>query len=261
LALAIPGCRDDQEIVDRYLAKYDTEKKRDSFFKSFKIALKQKSFVVFILAYTFYRACVMSMQSSVPYLVRFVLGMPASALILIMAGLLVGAIISIPIWVKIANKTNDNRKVAMIAGGLMAIGLIPLFILDNYVGTIVGLFIWGFFFGGFWVILAPLLADVIDESVAESGKREEGVYTGFQQFFGRLAIIMQALSFAIVHSMTGFNEGADVQSPLAILGIRIHYAIIPMIFMLICVLLLWKFYDLTPDRVKANQDKVKELGL
>ena len=261
LALAIPGCRDDQEIVDRYLAKYDTDKSRDSFFKSFKTALKQKSFVVFILAYTFYRACVMSMQSSVPYLVRFFLKMPASALILIMAGLLIGAIISIPFWLKISNKLNDNRKVAIIAGMLMTIGLIPLFILDSYIGIIIGMFIWGLFFGGFWVILAPLLADVIDESVAKSEKREEGVYTGFQQFFGRLAIIMQALSFAIVHTLTGFNEGGEVQSPLALLGIQIHFALIPMVFMLIAVLLLWKFYDLTPDKVKANQDKVTELGL
>lgn len=261
LALAIPGCRDDQESVDRYLAKYDDERSRDTFFKSFKIALKQRSFVVFIVVYTFYRACVMSMQSSVPYLVRFFLKMPASALILIMAGLLVGAIISIPFWLKISNKINDNRKVAMIAGMLMTIGLIPLFILDSYIGIIIGMFIWGFFFGGFWVILAPLLADVIDESVARSGKREEGVYTGFQQFFGRLAIIMQALSFAIVHTLTGFNEGADVQSPLAILGIQIHFALIPMIFMLIAVLILWKFYDLTPEKAKANQDKVTELGL
>ena len=36
LALCIPGCRDDKDIVDRYLAKYDTDKSRDSFFKSFK---------------------------------------------------------------------------------------------------------------------------------------------------------------------------------------------------------------------------------
>ncbi len=57
--ISIPGCHDDQLIVDRFLETYDVKAERVSFFGMFKIALKQKSFVVFIIAYTFYRALVM----------------------------------------------------------------------------------------------------------------------------------------------------------------------------------------------------------
>ena len=261
LALALPGCRDDKETVDRYLATYETKKERGSFFKSLKIALKQKSFVYFIIAYLFYQTCTTLMQMSISFLVRFVFDMPASAIVPIMLGLLIGAVISIPFWIWVANKTNDNRKVMIITGLLMAISLIPLIFISVYIVFVFMLFIWGLMFGGFWVILAPTLADVIDESVVRTQKREEGVYNGFLQFFGRLSYVLAVLSITVVHTLTGFKEGADTQSALAITGIHIHIALIPMIFMLASVIILWKKYDITKEKAITIRDKLKELGL
>ena len=48
---------------------------------------------------------------------------------------------------------------------------------------------------------------------------------------------------------------------LALLGIRIHSAVIPAIFALILLIVFWKFYDLTPDKVQANKEKLRELGI
>ncbi len=262
LALSIPGCRDDKEIVERYLTTFEARKvEEESFFKSLKVAMKQKSFVYFILAYLCYQTCVTLMQTSISYVIRFVFKMSASAMIFVMLALLVGAVISIPLWIKLAHKTNDNRKVILIAGSLMVIATVPLIFLGDYIAVIIVMFIWGLVFGGYWVMLAPVLADVIDESVVRTGKREEGVYNGFQQFFGRLSFLFSALSIAIVHTLTGFKEGSEVQSPLAIMGIHIHFGLIPMLFMLVSVILLWKGYDLTPEKVKANQEKIKEMSL
>ncbi len=261
LALSIPGVRDDQEIVDRYLSTSGAQREGESFFRSLKVAMKQKSFVYFILAYVCYQTCTTLMQMSISYVIRFVLKIPASAMVLIMLGLLVGAVISIPFWIKLAHKTNDNRKVMLITGSLMVVATAPLIFLENYIGIIIALLIWGLVFGGYWVMLAPVLGDVIDESIVRTGKREEGVYNGFLQFFGRLSFLFAALSIAIVHTLTGFREGAEVQSPLAIMGIHIHIGLIPMLFMLASVIFLWKGYDLTSEKVKANQEKLKEMGL
>ena len=149
----------------------------------------------------------------------------------------------------------------MITGLLMAIALIPLIFLEEYILIVISLFIWGLMFGGFWVILAPTLADVIDESVVRTGKREEGVYNGFQQFFGRLSFVLAVLSITIVHTLTGFKEGADTQSALAITGIHIHIGLIPMLFMFASVIILWKKYDINKEKAIATRDKLKELGL
>jgi len=261
LALSIPGCREDQVTIDRYLTTHDDKTERESFFGTMKIALNQKSFVVFIITYTLYQSLVISIQTSVPYVVRFILEMPASAIILISMGFLMGSVLSIPLWNKLANKTNNNRKTFLISCIFLAIATAPLIFIKSYIGMIIGMTLVGVGIGGTWIMLAPVLADVIDESVVRTGKREEGIYNGFQQFFGRIAILIQAITFVVVHTLTGFEGGASTQTPEAIFGIHIHFALMPMIFMFIGCIIFWKWYDLTPDKIKINQDKVKELGL
>jgi GPH family glycoside/pentoside/hexuronide:cation symporter len=261
LILSIPGCREDQETIDRYLSAHDNETKRESFFSSMKIALKQKSFVAFIITYVLYQSLVDCVQVSVPYVVRFILEMPASAIILISVGFLIGSVLSIPFWIKMANKTNDNRKTILIAFIFLAVSAAPLIFINSYIGIIIGMTIMGIGIGGTWVMLAIVLGDVIDESIVRTGKREEGIYSGFQQFFGRLAILIQAITFVVIHTLTGFDEGASTQSPEAVFGIHLHFALLPMIYMLIGCIIFWKFYDLTPIKVKANQEKLRELGL
>jgi Na+/melibiose symporter-like transporter len=260
-AVSVPGCRDDQIIVDRYLKTHKDKSERKSFFGMLKITWKQKAFVAFIVTYTFYRALVTSIQTSIPYVVRYSLGMPAIAQTLLSAGFLIGALISSPLWIKLAHKTNNNRKVLLISAVALTIFTMPLTFSTNFFVLLIELLLWGASFGGFWALLAPILADVIDESVVITGKREEGIYNGIQQFFGRLAIIMQAISFAIVHTLTGFEEGAATQTSAAIWGISLHFGLIPMIFMLVATIIFWKWYNLTPEKVKMNQDKIKELGL
>ena len=261
LALSIPGCREDQVTIDRYLITHDDKTERESFFGTMKIALNQKSFVVFIITYTLYQSLVISIQTSVPYVVRFILEMPASAIILISMGFLLGSVFSIPLWNKLANKTNNNRKTFLISCMFLAIATAPLIFIKSYIGMIIGMTLVGVGIGGTWIMLAPVLADVIDESIVRTGKREEGIYNGFQQFFGRIAILIQAITFVVVHTLTGFEGGASTQTPEAIFGIHIHFALMPMIFMFIGCIIFWKWYDLTPDKIKINQDKVKELGL
>jgi GPH family glycoside/pentoside/hexuronide:cation symporter len=260
-AASIPGCREDQIIVDRYLVTHKDVTERPSFFGMLKVALRQKSFLVFIIAYTFYRALALSVQGSVPFVVRYVLEMPAIIQTILSAGFLIGALVSSPLWIQLAHRTNNNKKVILISGFLLAIFSLPFVFIENVALMFIGFIFWGIGLGGFWALLAPLLADVIDESVVMTGKREEGIYNGFQAFFGRLAYILQVVSFATVQSLTGFVEGAETQSPLAVWGIHIFFGLIPMIFMLIAVIVLWRWYPLTPEKARINQEKVKEMGL
>jgi GPH family glycoside/pentoside/hexuronide:cation symporter len=261
MILAIPGFREDRETIDLYLTSLDKQAKRESFLKSVKIAFRQKSFVAFIFLYTMYWIIINSLQASIPYFVRFVLDLPAENTTYIMAGFLFGALISVPIWIKLAQKTNNNGKIMLITAILMGILVIPLYFVNNLLFTVIAVFVWGLAQGGYWAMIFPVFSDVIDESVVCCEKREEGTYIGIQQFFGRLGLIIQVLSFAIVHELTGFVEGADTQTPLAIWGIHVHAAIIPMIFVLLGALIFWILYDITPEKVNENQRKIKEMGL
>jgi len=261
LIFAIPGCRDDQMAIERYLAIYADKEQRTPFFKIFKTSMKQKNFVAYVLIVFFYHVMNKSMMASIPYIVRFLLNLEASIITVVMAFFLISVLISTPFWVKFADKKNDNRKVFLIAGVLLIMFTIPLIFVNTVEGFIIAMIVWGTALGGFWVMQMPIFGDVMDEAAVETGKHEEGTYSGVHIFFNRLSIAVQAISFAVVHSLTGFVEGADTQSTQAIIGIQIHFAVIPTVALLIGVLIFWKLYDLTPEKIKENQLKLREMDL
>ncbi|MFX0029087.1 MAG: MFS transporter [Candidatus Hermodarchaeota archaeon] len=266
LMISIPGCREDQVTIDRYLEKHDPED-RSSFFGTLKLSLKQKSFLFFIITYTLYRSLVISFQASIPFFVEFILEVApeesAGPITLLSAGFLIGALISSPLWAIVAQKTNNNKTVMLINSFLLTIFTIPFIFLNSITMALIVMILWGFGLGGYWTMISPVFGDVINESVVNHQKREEGIFNGFLQFFGRFAILVQAITFATVHTITRFKEGQPLvfQPTSAIWGVHVHFALVPAILMLLASIIFWKYYDLTPDKVQLNQDKIIELNL
>jgi len=256
----IPGLRDDKETVDNYLASSETQE-RDSFFKSLKAVISHKNYMAFLVLYVLYQAMIQLMQASVFYHTRFVLGAEEEVVTILILILFIGSLISIPFWIKFTKRTGDNRKTWLYSATLMVIFAIPLTFVGNLTGDLIVLFLWGLAFGGFWIMITPTYSDVIDESVVESGRRKESTYGGLRQFFVNLARVIQALTLAFVHELTGFVEGASTQSPLAQFGIQLHFGLIPAIYLAIGVIIFWKFYDLTPEKVKENKAKLLQMNL
>jgi len=266
MLLAIPGFREDKDLVEKYLETYD-RKQREPFFKSLVIALKQKSFLIYMVIYTMYQSQIVTMQNSINYEVAYVIDQPAGLSVnlmatLIFASFLVGVIVATPFWVKYSQKVNNNKKVMLISAIGLGITTLPLLFITSYWGVVGVLFIWGLFLGGFWFMIFPVMSDVIDESIVITGRREEGLYVGFSQFFGRIGIVFQTVTFAIVHTLTGFIEGGlpSEQPATAALGIQIHLGLIPAIFIFIGALFFWTYYELTPEKIQATQVKLGDLG-
>ena len=67
IIFAIPGWREDSEMINRYLTTAHEKIERESFIKTMKLAFKQKSFVAYIVLYTMYFAMINSMQNSLIY--------------------------------------------------------------------------------------------------------------------------------------------------------------------------------------------------
>lgn len=59
---------------------------------------------------------------------------------------------------------------------------------------------------------------------------------------------MHAIILTVVHEFTGFIEASDTQPLSAIIGIKLHIGFIPASFMLVGVLIFWKFYNITPEK-------------
>jgi GPH family glycoside/pentoside/hexuronide:cation symporter len=256
--LMLPGVRDDKECVENYLAICETEEK-EPFFKTLKKAFTLKAFVAFFFFYICYQTLTTTVQASFLYWIRFIIEGDAGDILFVMVMLLLGGMVSLPIWFYYNKKTSDNRK-SMLVGAICLFGLTFIFsaIFDLIFLLILALF-WGMSLAGFWFMIDPVYADVIDEIVVETGERREGVYMGFRSFMSNLSKVLQALIFATVHELTGFVEGAETQSSLAQIGILLHFGVIPAAIMAFGFLIFWRVYDITPEKSTQLREKLKEL--
>ncbi len=253
----IPGVRETPDMIRRFREQEAARVGKASFGKQIREAFSSKNFLAFILLYFFYQSATISMTASIHYIGDYVLGGRSTTLIF--AGMLAGALAGIPLWMLARRRIKSNQ--ILLAASAAALGLlcIPLFFAGSHTAFVAAMFAWGLAFGGFWMLMTPAMADVIDEIVVATGRRDDGVYIGFRAFAGRLAYAVQALSFWLTHWLTGF--AVDQRSPRALSGIRIHTALIPAVLLGIGVIVYLRMNTLTAESVEANRKKLEESGL
>jgi GPH family glycoside/pentoside/hexuronide:cation symporter len=246
VALLVPGVRETRSMIDRYLAeRRDDARKEKGFFKQLTGAMSNRDFLAFILLYFFYQAAMLSMTASVYYVGDYILGKSTT---LIMAAMLVGALAGLPVWTRLARKLENNQGLLAASAIALAVACVPMMFPLSYWGYVAAMAVWGAAFGGFWMLIAPAMADVIDGIVARTGRA----------FFGRLAWLVQAVAFAVVHELTGF--AADARSPKAIFGIRLHQAGIPAVLLLVGFVVFKVLNTITPESARRNRDLLKKKG-
>ncbi len=255
--LMFPGTRETEEMIGRYLRQEAERKQKPSFFPQLKEALGSRNFLAFIILYFFYQSATISMTASIHYVGDYILGGRSTTFIF--AGMLLGALTGIPLWLGLRKKISSNQALLASAAGSLALFCLPLMFVRSYSGFVIAMFVWGLGFGGFWMLMTPALADVIDEIVVKTGKRDDGVYIGFRALAGRLAYAVQALSFWIVHSLTRFAQ--EPRSDLSQMGIRLHTALIPACLLVVGLLVFLSLNKLNPETLGKYRESLKKRGL
>ncbi len=256
--LMVSGVRETPGMIERYL--HDRQaKEEESFFGELVNALKTRNFFAWIILYLFYQSAVVSLVSSIEYIGDYILP-PETSTLLIFVGYLLGALLTIPIWLRIAKRFQSNQRMLMITAFVMVIALLPMTFASSLIEFSGLAFVMGIGFGGYWMLMNPALADVIDEIVVKTGKRNDGIFMGFRAFFGRLAIAIQALIFLFVHELTGFVPKVE-QTASAKFGIHLHTATIPALILVCGVIVYWFLNTLTPEKVALNKAKLKDMNL
>lgn len=253
----LPGARETPAMIERYLTQESARKEKPSLAVQLREAFSRRNFLAFIVLYFFYQSATISMTASIHYVGDYLLGGKSTTLIF--AGMLAGAMTGIPLWLGIRKRIKSNQSLLALSAAGLAVFCVPLMFVKGYYGFVAAMFAWGLAFGGFWMIMTPALADVIDEIVVSTGKRDDGVYIGFRAFAGRLAYAVQALSFWAVHSLSGFAQ--DPRAPKAQFGIRLHTALIPAILLIVGVAIFLKLNTLDAAKAEANRKALKKAGL
>ncbi len=256
----IPGMKQDSTVLE-HIEEVESTKPKESYLQTVKFALKEKNFRAYLTAYLGQTVMMTVMLASIPYLVNYVIGAGEDAEFLISAAVLAGGLISVPLWITIGRKYG-NRIGYMCGTGLTA-GLLVIFffVSMNYVLVVVCAGLVGFTMGATWSLMYPTFSDVIDEIVIKAKKRNEGIYYGFRTFIGRFSIVIQASTFGIIHAVTNFDPQLATQPGSAVLGIRIHTALIPALFYFLGFLAMWRIYDLKPAKVEQIKAELVELDL
>ncbi|MBD3196934.1 MAG: MFS transporter [Candidatus Lokiarchaeota archaeon] len=259
IILQLYGIREDDTMKERYLRNTDNIRKK-SFLEMLKICVTQRSFLAYLLLFTCYQATILLLLGSIPYMVEFVLLEEADMETVIMIGYIFAGLLSVPLWSRLAKK-KGNKQIYVITGILTSLLTIPFWFVDSVTFGIISAALLGIGLIGFWLMSNPILADVIDEAVAKNEVRQEGLYMGVRVFFARIALIIQAVTFTVIHILTGFDPEATTQSGLAIIGLRMQMALVPMILMLLGILIFYLLYDITPEKKKRTKLRLEQLKL
>ncbi|HME52188.1 MAG TPA: MFS transporter [Candidatus Lokiarchaeia archaeon] len=268
----LPGLWETKNVREKYRLQREAAATAppQGFLRTVKTVFENRRFVCKIILFFGYQVGTIMLETSALYVVTYLLDAPASYVTLLYASILLGALISTPVWMHFSKKVNNNRKLSIIAGFMMSFALIPLVFITGTIGWMISLMAFGVSLGGQWFMDPVTMGDVLDDVAVKTGKRDPGVYYGYQALIIKLGQSTIAVTIAIVHTLTGFVAGAPtlaqmlILSPtpdLALFGIRIHSALVPAILIFVATLLFWKFYDLTPDKVASNKAKLKEMGI
>ena len=104
-------------------------------------------------------------------------------------------------------------------------------------------------------------AEAIDKAVIQSGKREEGSYTGVLRVFTAFSYAIQTLIFAIVSSFTGYVSGNPSTYADGYVGLLIQISLIPFFIVIIGVIAFTLMYTITKEDALQNTEKLKQIGL
>jgi GPH family glycoside/pentoside/hexuronide:cation symporter len=256
------GIGESEEMKKMFITSF--EKAKDvNFFQTMKTALKTKNFAVSLLGYTISITATSLFTASLIYLFKDVYRLPYSASALPSIIGVIVALAFIPFWSNYARK-HGFKKTYWVSYVIMGICFIPFFFSTNIITHIIFYCIYNAFYIGSVTMLMPVASDTYDEVSSRMEKRVDATLVGVRTFFFRVAFLVQAIVITLVHISTGYNPDPSpyiLQSQAAIIGIRIHTAIIPGVMMIVMGLIFAKYYTLEGAYKEDLVKKLKDIGI
>jgi GPH family glycoside/pentoside/hexuronide:cation symporter len=261
--LIIPGIFETKGMIERFKKQQQLNKveakKEHGFFPSMKRALSHRDLIAFILLLFLYQSGTMCMTSSIHYVGNYILNVPSSGTTTIFAGMLIGTLLSIPLWSFLSKKLKNNQRMLLITSLVMALFAFPMTFGRTKLFFTIFMALWGFGFGGFWTFMTPAMADIVDAIVIKDKRRDDGILMGIRAFFMRFSYASQAIVFWVIHRLTNFSS--DPTSKSSQMGISLHMATIPALFFLAGAIVFYFMNTLTPEKVAKNKEELSTLDI
>jgi GPH family glycoside/pentoside/hexuronide:cation symporter len=100
-----------------------------------------------------------------------------------------------------------------------------------------------------WLLVNPMVGDIADEDELKTNNRRDGMFFGTNALITKPASSLIIFVFSAIIQFYGYNSKLDIQSPQAIVGIRLGVGILPLIFLVLALIALY-FYPLHGKKIK-----------
>jgi len=255
----IPGSKESKVIKERFIGGYNNSEKI-SFFKTMKMGIKQKNFMLAVFSYLTFMIGFGLMSMNTVNFVDDVLQEKQYIRSIGSILMLLSSFLTMPIWARLAKKIGHSNTYAI---GLASYGvslLLNLFIVNAFQFYLTN-FLNGVAASLFMIMLSPVLADCYDEIAVKTKKHHETTLLGIRNFFVRTSVMFQSFIIAIIHAFTIYNPLDVSHQPNALIGLRIIQGLIPFIFCSVGALIFYKWFDLKGIKKQEVIRKLRELGL
>ena len=235
--------------------------------ESLKIALKNKSFIIYLIYDGVSVFVLNSILSSIAFYLTWVLGPLNINLMLFFIGPIICLIISIPLILRIAAKISTKASLSYCLG-VLSIGFFFTFfagVVGNWILISIGFSIVMLGFVGDFILHNPMRADTIDYDFWKvSGERREGLYAGIGPLLSKPMVSVALATPTAMMTIFGLiyvGEGlVATQGPVAAsLGVNIAFSLFPGVASLIGFVIWVKYYPLTGDLVKEMKTELYKI--
>jgi glycoside/pentoside/hexuronide:cation symporter, GPH family len=209
--------------------------------KGILYCLKNRPFIILLVVFMLGSFAFTTQAALFPYLIQYQLKMGDRISILLVISLAMIGLFLIPAKLA-ADKINKGPAYAV---GLLiaAVTFILAFLFLPHHPTpwvYVVAVVLGIGFSAQWVFPIAMMPDVIEYDQKMTGLRREGIYYGISNFLNKFSIALGVAVPGWALSWFGYVPNA-VQTERALFGIRLFYALVPALVILICLPLLFRY--------------------
>lgn len=250
ISMLIPG------LFLKYEPAVESEPTQVPPIKSVISTFKNKPFISYIIITSIMSISFTMVTGTLNYYIDHHLYMTESSMFIMLAMMGVLAIFLVPCGM-LMNKIGKAKAYA-IGLTIASAALIAVFFIPSGPNPLIFVLaaIAGLGFSAQWVCPHAMIPDVIEYDELMTGERREGVYYGVQATATKVTGALASAVIGWVLKLSGYEKGATAAPPeSAVMAMRVLFALVPAIFLLICVPLLIKY----PITKKAHAEVMRQL--
>jgi len=203
--------------------------------EAFKETLKNKPFWLVNISNSFAQTVNGLLSATIPFYAKYVLHIPEAQNTILFAAVFVSVIPLVGVWYWMLRKMDPVKgwRLSLI---VYALAVISFWFGSNLTSGIIAGIIVGFGLAGFLVSPPMVTSRIIDQDVAKTGSRREGIYTAVSGFIVRSSGLISALAFLIVGMIFGYESG-DNPGPDPESTFRYLISVVPLILLFISIVI------------------------